>query len=104
VRQLNETGTFSRRGQVFFHPGGTFYSTTTAGTHQASLSGPPGSDFDLALFAFQKNGAWQAVAQSANPGSVEALLFEASGPGIFVWRVACVSGSGAYLLTFTTPQ
>lgn len=55
--KLKNTGAFQ------IQPGGTYYTTTTAGLHQGTLQGPVNTDFDLYLYRWN-GSSWQEVAYS----------------------------------------
>lgn len=95
------TGTLSGTGASSVQPDGTYYRSTTSGTHRASLTGPASADFDLALYKY--NGAsWTRVANSEGSTSTEQISY-AGTAGYFYWRVTSWSGSGAFTLSWSRP-
>jgi subtilisin family serine protease len=96
-----ETGTLARAGDAKFVPQGTFYQSTTAGEHSATLTGPSGADFDLTLYKW--NGqSWAAAATSDGPTSSETITYQGTA-GYYIWRVASYQGAGAFSITYKKP-
>jgi subtilisin family serine protease len=96
------TGSLSGRGDADIHPNGTYFHTTSAGTHHGCLAGPSGADFDLYLYRF--NGAtWVAVAGGETPTANEDVTYNGSA-GYYYWRVVSYSGSGTYAFSYSRPN
>ncbi|MCP3141563.1 PKD domain-containing protein [Pyxidicoccus xibeiensis] len=97
------TGTFSgATGQTQIHPGGTYYQSTTGGTHAACLTGPTGTDFDLYLDRWDGT-TWVQVAASESASSVESISYPGTA-AYYRFRVVNYAGVGAYNLTISRPQ
>jgi thermolysin len=95
------SGTLSGTGATAIQPNGTYYQSTTSGTHTATLTGPGGTDFDLRLYRW--NGfSWSSVASSLGATSSEFISYSGSA-GYYYWRINSYSGSGAYSLCTTRP-
>ncbi|MFI6707619.1 S1 family peptidase [Nonomuraea sp. NPDC050478] len=98
--QSTHTGSLSS-GQNAYQPNGSYYQTTTSGTHAACLDAPDGTDFDLYLQRW--NGfSWSTVAQGITPGADETVTYNGSA-GYYRYRVHAYSGSGSYTLGFNRP-
>lgn len=95
------TGTLSGTGASSVQPDGTYYTSTTSGTHRASLSGPANADFDLALFKWN-GAAWARVALSEGQTSTENIAYSGTA-GSYYWRIYSYRGSGAFTLTWQRP-
>ncbi|GAA0250420.1 hypothetical protein GCM10010492_58230 [Saccharothrix mutabilis subsp. mutabilis] len=94
------TGTLASGGGAY-QPDGAWLLVRTSGRHEACLDGPQGANFDL--FLLKWNGsAWATVARSTTTGAREALTYDGTA-GYYRYRIASVSGSGAYTLGYTTP-
>jgi len=72
-----------------------------SGTHNACLTSPAGSDFDLSLQR-QSGGRWRTVATAAGDLQTEQLTFTGRG-GRFRYTVSSAEGSGAYVLGVDVP-
>lgn len=88
--------------------GAAYYSSPTNGLHQAWLTGPAGSEFDLTLMKYVTpkgmiGGMWIGVAGSDNPGSCETVTYSGT-PATYYWRVRSKSGGGNYDLSYIVPQ
>jgi hypothetical protein len=94
-----ETGSITTRGTAKFHPGGSFFQTTTAKTLTAQLVGPTNADFDLALQRWVNN-AWTIVVNSEGSTSRESIS-SVQPAGFYSWRVLNFNGAGSYTITFT---
>ena len=95
------TGTLSGTGDSDFHPNGTYYFSSVAGTHRGWLVGPLGTDFDLYLQRW--NGFfWTTVASSLSADSEEQIAY-AGTAGYYRWRVYSFSGSGSYSFWLQRP-
>lgn len=89
------SGTLSGAGAQAFIPGGSYYYSSTSGTHRGWLRGPAsGADFDLALQRW--NGAsWVTVASGTSVSSNENVTYNGTA-AYYRWRVYSYSGSGSY--------
>ncbi|WP_406863973.1 S1 family peptidase [Streptomyces sp. HUAS MG47] len=88
-------------GGVAVQPGGSYYQSTTSGTHTGCLAGPSGADFDLYLQKW--NGStWATVAQGTTPAADETLTYNGTA-GYYRYQVHAYSGSGAYTLGLSRP-
>ena len=96
------TGTLSGANDVDYHPNGTYYQSTTSGTHSGTLTGPGGADFDLYLWKWN-GSAWAKVASSEGSTSSEAINYSGT-PGFYEWEVRSFSGSGSYSLCIKKPS
>jgi subtilisin family serine protease len=94
--KLKNTGAFQ------IQPGGTYYTTTTAGLHQGTLQGPVNTDFDLYLYRWN-GSSWQEVAYSVGLTSSELILYQGT-PGSYYWRIESWYGSGNYQFWLIKPQ
>jgi aqualysin 1 len=95
------SGSLSGAGDSDTHPNGTYFQTTSSGTHRGCVRGPAGADFDLYLRKW--NGfAWATVAQGIGPTSTEDVVYNGT-PGYYYWRVQSYAGSGSYTGGFTRP-
>lgn len=97
---VTETGSLSGTGAESFHPNGTYYYSSTSGTHTASLNGPSSADFDLYLWKW--SGSWGTVASSTSASSVESITYNGTS-GYYAWRVYSYSGSGSYTICTDKP-
>lgn len=95
----NLTGT----GDSNYEPGGTYYTTTASGYHDASLSGPSSADFDLYLYKYNsRSRRWSNVASSTGSTSDEAISYYGS-RATYMYVVYSYSGSGDYTLCLSAP-
>src|SRR5262249_36926568 len=79
------TGALSGTGDSDIQPNGTYYQTTTTGTHRGTLTGPAGADFDLYLYKY--NGSrWVVVAQSIGTTANESIAYNGTA-GYYEWEV-----------------
>lgn len=97
----NYTDYLPGTGTTDYQACGTYYQTTSAGTHSGYLRGPAGADFDLYLWWW--NGtSWQQVASSLGTSSSEDASY--NGPaGFYLWGVTSYSGAGTYHFWLTRP-
>ncbi len=95
------TGSLSGTGQQSYQPNGTYYYSSTSGTHTASMTGPSSADFDLYLQKWNGSG-WSNVAKSESSTSTESISYSGSS-GYYVWRIYSYSGSGSYTICTTKP-
>jgi len=94
---LSLTGT----GDYEFEPNGTYYYSSSSGTHSADLEGPGSADFDLYLWKWN-GSSWSTVASGTSANSSESVSYSGSA-GYYVWRVESYSGSGSYTLCTNKP-
>lgn len=94
-----KTGSLSAGGSAY-QPDGSYYQAAT-GVHRACLDGPTGANFDLALQKWN-GSAWQTVASATTAGPDETLTYSGTS-GYYTYRVASVTGSGAYTLAYDVP-
>ncbi|MEV4889706.1 S1 family peptidase [Nonomuraea sp. NPDC055795] len=89
----------SNQNQI--QPNGSYYQSTTSGTHAGCLDGPDGVDFDLYLEKWS-GSSWSIVARgdSANPD--ESVSYNGTS-GYYRYRVHAYSGSGAYTMGLNRP-
>ncbi len=95
------TGSLSGTGDADIHPGGTYYQSTTGGTHKGCLTGPAGTDFDLYLYKWN-GSSWSIVARAEGSTSTETITYSGT-PGYYYWRVLSYSGSGSYTFSHSRP-
>ncbi|HET9679240.1 MAG TPA: M4 family metallopeptidase [Gammaproteobacteria bacterium] len=93
------TGSLSNGGSAY-EPNGTYYYSG-AGSHNATLSGPAGTDFDLYLQKWTGWG-WNDVAQSISSDSEEEIGYS-GGSGYYAFRLEAYSGSGSYTFCLDRP-
>ena len=87
-------GSLSGAGDYDYQPNGSFYYSSTSGTHKGCLSGPGAADFDL--FLQKWNGsAWVIIASSQGSGSNETVSSFGI-PGYYRWQIYSWNGSGNY--------
>lgn len=94
------SGSLSGTGDYEFEPNGSYFSSSTSGTHAGCLSGPGSADFDLYLQKW--NGGWVTVATSLSPDSEETLTYSGTS-GYYRYVAYSYSGSGSYDLGINTP-
>jgi len=95
------SGTISTQGSTSIQPNGSWYQTTTFGTHVGCLNGPTGTNFNL--YFDQWNGsAWVQVASSTGTTSVETISFAAPA-GYYRWRVVASAGTGSFTFQLQRP-
>ena len=96
------TGSLSGNGTSRIEPNGTWYSSTSRGTHSGRLNGPGGTNFDLVLLKW--NGrSWSEVARSAKAGSAESIDYSGTS-GYYAWRIESRSGLGQYTFCLAAPK
>ena len=93
-------GTLSGAGDADVHPNGTYYQAA-AGTHRGVLTGPAGTDFDLALYRWM-GFYWARVAVSESATSIETINYNGTA-GYYYWRIYSFTGSGGYTFCLTRP-
>ncbi|GLZ41064.1 S1 family peptidase [Actinokineospora sp. NBRC 105648] len=94
------TGSLASGGSAI-QPSNSYYQSTVSGTHRGCLSGPAGTDFDLALQKWN-GSAWAAVASGTTPSNVETVNYSGTA-GYYRWQVQAYSGSGSYTLRTNRP-
>ncbi|GIJ32527.1 MULTISPECIES: S1 family peptidase [Micromonospora] len=94
------TGSISS-GQSRYQPNGSYYYSSSSGTHRGCLDGPTGVDFDLYLQKWS-GSAWVDVAGSYSAGPDESLTYNGTA-GYYRFEVHAYSGSGSYSLGITNP-
>ena len=87
------SGSLSGSGDADVQPDGNYYQAA-GGTHQAWLSGPSGTDFDLELYRWS-GSSWVQVDESASADSEEQISYTGTS-GYYYWRILSYSGSGSY--------
>jgi len=95
------TGSLTGTGDYAYEPNGTYYYSSSSGSHTAELTGPGSADFDLYLWKWNGSG-WSTVASGTTSSSNETVSYSGSA-GYYVWRVYSYSGSGDYELCTTRP-
>ncbi|HEY0902826.1 MAG TPA: S8 family serine peptidase, partial [Marmoricola sp.] len=93
-------GSLSGNGDADIQPGGTYFQSSVPGIFEGCLDGPPGVDFDLALYKW--NGSWSRVAVSQGPTADESVAYAGSA-GRYAWRVYSYVGSGSYTFGMHRP-
>ncbi len=94
-------GSLSGTGAYRWEPGGSYYQTTTTGTHRGMLEGPAGTDLDLYLYRWNGSG-WQVVASGTSASASESVLYSGVA-GYYAWRVHAYAGGGSYSLRWGKP-
>ncbi len=95
------SGTLSGTGDADFQPGGTYYQSTTSGTHKGCLKGPAGVDFDLYLQRW--NGSrWVTVASGLGTTATETVTYSGT-PAYYRWQILSYSGAGSYTFEMSRP-
>lgn len=88
------SGSLTGTGDYDYQPNGTYYYSSSSGTHKGWLEGPSGADFDLYLWKWN-GSSWSTVASSTSSSSSESISYSGSS-GYYVWRIYSYSGSGSY--------
>ncbi|GAB3269985.1 S8 family peptidase [Kineosporia babensis] len=79
----------------------TSYTSKRSGRQRGSLTGPRGTNFDLALQKW--NGRrWVEVAGGSKAGSTESVSYNGKS-GKYRWQVERIKGKGSYALKVTRP-
>ncbi|HEY6738149.1 MAG TPA: S8 family peptidase [Actinopolymorphaceae bacterium] len=94
-------GTLSGTGASRYAPEASGWSAE-AGTFQACLEGPSGTDFDLYLQKRSASGSWSTVARGISPDSTEEVTYQGTA-GTYRWRVYSYSGDGEYAFGMNRP-
>lgn len=97
------TGSLSGTGASAIQPGGTSYTSTTAGIHRGCLRGPDTANFALFLDKRGSNKRWTQVAAAATSTSSEDITYSGTA-GTYRWRIVSTSGSGSYTFELTKPS
>ncbi|HEX6969737.1 MAG TPA: S1 family peptidase [Micromonosporaceae bacterium] len=88
-------------GSSAYQPNGSYFYTSSSGTHRACLDGPTGADFDLYLLKWN-GSSWVTVASGTTSGPDESITYSGTA-GYYTYRVHAYSGSGSYTLGFDVP-
>ncbi|MDQ3722365.1 MAG: S8 family peptidase [Actinomycetota bacterium] len=96
------SGSLSGTGASAIQPNGTYYRSTTSGTHRGCLRGPSTANFDLHLDKYVSS-RWTQVAKAAGSTSNEDIAYSGTS-GYYRWRVVSSSGSGSYTFELTKPS
>ncbi|MGH3647035.1 MAG: S1 family peptidase [Micromonosporaceae bacterium] len=94
-------GSLSGTGSSQYQPNGSYYQSTSSGTHAACLDGPSGVDFDLYLQKWN-GSSWSTVARAESSSADEELSYNGTA-GYYRYRVYAYSGSGSYTLALSRP-
>lgn len=96
-------GTIAFAFQQVVHPHGIAYFAKHAGPHEARLTGPVGTNFDLELYKWDTGlMSFLLVASSAGATSTERVIYH--GPeSLYFWIVRSAAGTGAYTLRTSQP-
>ncbi|MGA7614776.1 MAG: M4 family metallopeptidase [Thermoanaerobaculia bacterium] len=98
----NYNGSLSGTGSTQYQPNGTYYHSSTSGTHKGTLTGPSsGADFDLYLLKWN-GSSWSTVARSESSTANESITYSGTS-GYYMWKVYSYSGSGSYSLCISHP-
>jgi vibriolysin len=95
------SGSLSGTGSSQYQPNGSYYYSSTSGTHTAALTGPSGTDFDLYLQKWN-GSSWSNVKSSLGSTSTENISYSGTS-GYYRYRVYSYTGSGSYNLCITKP-
>jgi len=96
------TGNLTSSGSSNQQPNGSYYYSSTSGTHNGWLRGPAGADFDLILFKW--NGAtWNRVAASEGSTENEQVSYTGTS-GYYTWQILSYRGGGNYSFWLQRPQ
>lgn len=87
--------------QSTYEPDGSYYLSSTSGTHAACLDAPDGTDFDVYLQKWN-GSSWTVVARGDSPNSDETISYSGTS-GYYRYRVHAYSGSGSYTLGLNHP-
>ncbi|MBQ0903893.1 S1 family peptidase [Micromonospora sp. U21] len=98
--EFSVTGSLSSGGSAY-QPNGSYYYSSTSGTHRGCLDGPTGTDFDLYLQKWS-GSAWTVVAQGTTAAADETVTYNGTA-GYYRWRAHAYSGSGSYALGYSNP-
>ncbi len=93
------TGSLTSQGTAVEPKSG--YYEAVAGAHEACLTGPANTDFDLYLQKWN-GSSWRTVASGTGPTSTEKVTYTGTS-GRCRWQLRSYSGSGQYTLESTKP-
>ncbi len=96
------SGSLSGTGGWAVQPNGTYYRSTTSGSHRGCLRGPSSANFDLYLDKYVSS-RWTQVAKAAGSTSNEDITYSGTA-GYYRWRVVSSSGGGSYTFELTKPN
>ena len=97
------TGTLTAVFQQHVQPLNVAYFATFGGPHEARLTGPAGTNFDLELYEWSIGlGGYIMVASSAGPTSTEHIIYHGISSNYF-WIVRSTAGIGVYTLRTSQP-
>ncbi|MCY1054733.1 S1 family peptidase [Nannocystis sp. SCPEA4] len=96
------SGSLSGAGDADQHPNGSYYQSTTSGSHEGWLAGPAGTDYDLYLYKWN-GSAWAVVAKAETASTNETVKYNGTA-GYYAWLVESYSGSGAYKVWIKKPN
>jgi Zn-dependent metalloprotease len=97
------TGTISTSGTFKIEPSGTYYVSSTSGTHKGKLVGPSGTNFDLRLQKWVSGTGWTNVAMSNTTGTSNESVSYSGTAANYRYVVKSTSGTGAYTFCMTKP-
>src|SRR4030095_13543185 len=98
--QNTRTGSPASGGSAY-QPDGSYYYSSTSGTHRACLDGPTGANFNLYLQKWN-GSSWATVASATSSGPDQTLTSKGTG-GYYTYLVQSAPGSGGYSIGYTTP-
>ncbi|SFC42319.1 S1 family peptidase [Streptomyces aidingensis] len=98
--ESTHSGSLSSGGQAV-QPNGSYYYSSSSGTHRGCLDGPSGSDFDLYLQKWS-GSSWTTVARGITSAADETVGYSGTS-GYYRWIVHAYSGSGSYTLGLDRP-
>lgn len=100
----SNSGTLSAAGAYNYEPSGSYYYSSTSGSHVAAMTGASGTDFDLYLLKYNSSrGTWSTVKTSGGTTSTESITYSGTA-GYYMYEVYDYSGSGTYLLCSNRPS
>jgi hypothetical protein len=73
------TGELKATKLYSYEPGNSFFHSNTGGIYRGWLKGPAETDFDLYLFRWSENNAWELAARSDGPDSSEHVSYRGRG-------------------------
>ncbi|GGL10176.1 S1 family peptidase [Mangrovihabitans endophyticus] len=88
-------------GSSAVQPNGSYYYSSSSGTHRGCLDGPSGADFDLYLQKWS-GSSWVTVAQGITTSADESVSYSGT-YGYYRWVVNAYRGSGSYALGYSNP-
>ena len=96
------SGSLSATGASAIQPNGTYYYSSTSGTHRGCLRGPSTANFDLYLDKYVSS-RWKQIAKATGSTSTEDISYSGTA-GYYRWRVVSQSGGGSYTFDLTRPS